>query len=77
MAELLLARGAEIEARNEHLASPLLLAAQRGNLPVLEFLLERGANTRVRSVGGRTPLEAAEASDQAEAAEILRRHGSP
>jgi ankyrin repeat protein len=71
MATLLLDAGAEIDAMNKYRATALLLAAQQGNLPVIETLLERGANPELKSIGGRTALEAARAADKHEAAKLL------
>jgi ankyrin repeat protein len=71
MATLLLDAGAEIDATNKHRATALLLAAQQGNLEVIQTLLERGANPQVKSVGGRIPVEAARAAGQEEAAKLL------
>ncbi|MCS5616842.1 MAG: ankyrin repeat domain-containing protein [Pirellulales bacterium] len=71
MATLLLDAGAEIDATNKHRATALLLAAQQGNRGVIQALLGRGANPELRSVGGRTALEAARAADQEDAAKLL------
>ena len=59
MAETLLALGAPIEARDQHRVTPLMMAAQQGNLAVLEVLLEQGADPRARSVEGHTALDIA------------------
>ena len=72
MARLLLAAGADIDARNKYRATPLVLAAQRGNLLVLEALLEAGADTTLEAMGGLTPLQAAEAGGKAAAVRILK-----
>ncbi len=77
MATLLIDHGAEIDARNKHRATALLLAAQQGNLPVIRILLERGADRNLRAIDGKTPFRAAQAAEKSEAAALLARppHG--
>jgi ankyrin repeat protein len=43
--EVLLEHKADVEARNKNLETPLLVVARRGNLSMLKYLEERGANT--------------------------------
>jgi uncharacterized protein len=53
---LLLAAGAEVDARDEDGATALGAAAAAGHLPVVEALLAAGANARHKDKRGQTPL---------------------
>ena len=60
MLELLLARGANLEATNNSGETPLhFAAAENGSVAVLELLLARGANLEATNNSGETPLELA------------------
>ena len=52
--QLLLLRGATVDARNQHDETALSLAAQKGHLTFVRLLLEHGASTDCRPHG--TPL---------------------
>jgi len=56
---LLLDNGADLEARDEEGATPLLRAAAYGQTEIFELLIQRGATIRVRDKRGMTPLMAA------------------
>lgn len=74
-AQLLLERGADVEAvgaANYGRSTPLHLAAQHGHPELVQHFLEVGANTRALNFSGRTPLQAAQAKNHTEIAEILR-----
>lgn len=43
-AQLLLEKGANLEARDRFGYTPLVLAVRRGNFEAVQFLLDRGAN---------------------------------
>ncbi len=72
MAETLLDLGAEIEATDQLGVTPLIMAAQQANLPVLKLLLRRGANTGALSVDGLSALDIARKRKKAEVVEILQ-----
>jgi len=55
-AELLIERGALVDALDEDGQTPLHAAAYDGNLEVVKLLIESGANLRARSLSGETPL---------------------
>jgi ankyrin repeat protein len=61
LARLLLQNGADVHLRSPCGTTPLQAAAAKGNLQMLQELLDRGANINVSAAGtrGRTPLQAA------------------
>jgi ankyrin repeat protein len=59
--EMLLDRGAELDARDEESgATPLYNAASWGKLEVVRLLIEKGADVNARNKAGKTPLSGAE-----------------
>merc|ERR1712226_976196 len=62
--DVLLSHGAGLETPNSFGSTPLLLAFQYSNLPVIETLLKRGANIRATGSEGRTAIFYAIASLQ-------------
>jgi ankyrin repeat protein len=76
---LLVAHGAEVNARSSDMRTPLMIAARRpGNAATVKLLLERGANPNpnARPVAESSPLiEAATAGDAA-SMELLLGHGA-
>ena len=65
IARMLLERGAQREARNRPNATALILAAARGNAPLVQLLVEKGADVNARGgigfdgSGDQTPLHVA------------------
>src|SRR5262245_15546422 len=57
--ELLLARGADIHARDKHNFTPLHTAAEVGHREVVELLLAHKADINMQAFDGRTPLHSA------------------
>jgi ankyrin repeat protein len=58
--EMLVAAGAELDARNEHGYTALQHAVEQGHLPAVQRLVELGASTDVLTDDGFTPLQEAE-----------------
>jgi ankyrin repeat protein len=56
--------------------SPLMRATSRGSLPIMRFLLARGAQVNLRDSGGRAALMYAGDNDSAEPARLLLQHGA-
>ena len=56
VAELLIAKGADVNARNEKGATPLHTAARYGHKAVAELLIAKGADVNAKTEKGETPL---------------------
>lgn len=52
MIEHLLSEGADVNSRADGGTTPLMIAAARGNLPIVQLLLDRGASPNLRDVDG-------------------------
>ena len=60
IAELLISRGADLDAEDPAYSTPLYLAAEEGYPKVVEFLISKGAEVNVKSnTWGYTPLDRA------------------
>ena len=77
MAELLIAAGADLEARDsESGVTPLYEAASWGRAGVLELLIAKGADINATNKSGASPLQAAVTNGFEDAARLLRAHGA-
>ncbi len=79
VAELLLANGADVNAKDNGV-TPLHYAAGAGRKEIVELLITEGANVNAKLVRdgphkGKTPLNAANEENHAEIADLLRKHG--
>jgi ankyrin repeat protein len=80
MVELLIARGANVNAKHGTRANglggatPLLYAANSGNLSAISILLEHGADALVGTAGGDVPSESATKYKHPEAAQLIRNY---
>jgi len=61
----LLSAGLDIDARDTHGYTPLMLAALRGNAEVVEILLQRGADASLENEAGKTALALVTESEKA------------
>jgi len=59
VAELLLQRGADINAKGERGKTPLHAAAEGGSVEIMNWLLQHGANVEASDQRGQTPLDTA------------------
>ena len=66
-----ISQGADIEARGDHEATALMLAAERGHTAVMRSLLEAGADANAARPDGVTPLMHAAAGGHAAAVQLL------
>ena len=73
--ESLLAEGANIEAHANDDWTALTIAAERGRVDTVRFLLEKGARVNAKEGGGHTPLFWAERNNHKEVAELLKSAG--
>ena len=77
VAELLVAKGADVRASNPPLyATPLHQAAIQGHKAIAELLIAKGADVNGRDVHGVTPLHQATWWEQAAIADILMAKGA-
>jgi ankyrin repeat protein len=74
--ELLIARGASLDHRDEHGATPLALAVEIGFQEAVEALLGAGADPNVHDLSGMTPLDIAEEHGAHDIAGTLLRYGA-
>jgi len=75
--EALLAKGAEVNARNAHGWTPLHVAAAGGDPAVLALLLKHGADVHAQSHIGTTPLDNATTRGGRQAViDLLLAHGA-
>ena len=77
-AKLLLAKGADIDARDNEQMTPLHVVAMEGRKEMSKLLVSKGAQINPKDAKGRTPLYLAthyDSKDNKGVAEILRANG--
>ncbi|KIJ16635.1 hypothetical protein PAXINDRAFT_49612, partial [Paxillus involutus ATCC 200175] len=57
--KLLLRKGADVDARDDHSNTSLHLASKAGHLEVVQLLLEKGVDPHVQNTDLHTPLDLA------------------
>ena len=70
-------KGADINLQSIRGWTPLMRACRKGHEAVVRLLLERGANTLLRDMDGRTALFWARAYERASIVALLEAHGAP
>ena len=73
--ELLIAKGADINAKDDSEWTPLHWAADEGHKEVAEFLIAEGADVNAKAEDGETPLDATIEFRHPQIADLLRKHG--
>ena len=77
--KLLIAMGADVNTKNKDSTTPLHQASLGGHKKVAELLIDKGADVNAKVVTGTkqglTPLDAANARNKPETADLLRKHG--
>ena len=75
LAELLISKGAGVNAKDGRGDTPLHKAVSKGHKAMVELLIARGADSNIQNTKGRTVLILAEQTpDRADIADILRKH---
>ncbi len=73
LARLLIARGANVNAKAASDFTPLHEAAARGDIEFAKLLMDHGADVHAKSADGKTPLSFAEEHNRTEMVEFLRK----
>ena len=73
--ELLIAKDADVNAKDKYDMTPLHPAAGRGHKEVVELLIAGGADVNARDEDGDTPLDWADRRNQTATTAFLRKHG--
>jgi RNA polymerase primary sigma factor len=77
LVQMHIARGRDVNARDDSGTTLLGIAASKGRLGTLKLLLEAGANPASRDLKGRDPLELARISGFSEIVDLLTTHIAP
>ena len=75
IAELLIAKGAEVDANHDGEGTPLDSAIIGGEKEIAELLIDEGADVNAKDDEGETPLDFAILVGRDETAALLRKHG--
>ena len=76
IARVLIARGANVNARAASDFTPLHESAASGRMEFAKLLLENGADVNARTSDGKTPLDYAREHNRAEMVQLLSKHVS-
>ena len=72
LVEILVSKGADVNAKTEMGTTPLHQAALAGYKSVAEFLLSKGADSTAKTRDGDMPLQWALINDHTDVADLLR-----
>jgi ankyrin repeat protein len=75
LANMLISKGANVNAKSFSHWTPLHTAARGGHLELIKFLIANGADVNARTKRGNTPLGAARTSGKGKAVILLRSFG--
>ncbi len=76
IAELLLERGADVNAESELLVTPLHAAAEEDHADMVELLIARGALIDAKEADGYTPLTRATLKERTDVMVLLKQNGA-
>jgi pectate lyase len=74
--ELLLAKGADIEAGKFHIGTALHFAVEKGHKEIVELLIDKGADVNANNTRGQTPTDVVGTRNRKEIVELLTKHGA-
>ena len=74
VAKVLVRKGAQVNHGYEGEFTPLMHAAYAGNVELVSFLLENGADPKARNSEGKTPLAFAQKKNNRQIVELLRKY---
>jgi len=76
MVEMLIAKGADVNAKDKDGNTPLQRAAQNNNKDMVEMLIAKGADVNAKDKDGNTPLQRAAQHNRKDVAELLIAKGA-
>ena len=76
ISELLIASGADVNAKSDESGTPLHYAANHGNKEIAELLIAAGVDVNAKYQDGRTPLHLATSNNHKDIAKLLIAKGS-
>ena len=74
--EALLAKGADVNAKDKSGNTPLHVASENGKKDIAELLLDKGADVNARGEYGKTPLHSPSGNDKKDIVELLLAKGA-
>ena len=75
IAELLIAKGTDVNAKSNRGYTPLHEASKKEKTEIIELLIAKGADVNAKDVDGKTPLDKAIMFRNDEIADLLRKDG--
>ena len=73
--EPLIAKGADVNAKDKDGGTPLHYAAKYGRKETVELLIAKGADLNAKDDDGKTPLDRAILRNDGKTIDLLRKHG--
>ena len=73
--ELLIANGADVNAKDRTNSTPLMVAASKGHKEICALLIAKGAFLNEKTEFGFSPLDYSEINKRTSTAKLLRKHG--
>ena len=73
--ELLITKGANINAKNKWGGTPMHFAARKGKSEIIELLIDKGADINTKNYNGETPLDPANRNNRTKTAALRSEYG--